>query len=159
MVPHVVSEMGSLWRDDFLFLRRVAEEVGEPEGVLLLPPDLDAAQLKGVIGRLRLFAGARTHSTLAAISSGVPTVCIGYSVKARGIAQDVYGHLDWLVPGQDLDDPAAFCERMVSLGEQEAAIRRRLAQVNPLFRERAREAARRFLDLLEHPPRSVLKNP
>jgi colanic acid/amylovoran biosynthesis protein len=148
LVPHVISEMGDVYRDDSLFLQRVAQLVQEPERVLVLDRTLNAAQVKWAISRLRLFAGARTHSTLAAISSGVPTICIGYSVKARGIAQDVYGHLDWLVKGQALADPAFLCERMVSLSDQEAAIRSHLEQVKPIFRQRARDAARHLMDIL-----------
>jgi polysaccharide pyruvyl transferase WcaK-like protein len=147
LIPHVRSEMGSQWRDDYLFLRRVAQEVRESEGVLMADPDLNAAQSKWLLGRVRLFAGARTHATLAAISSNVPTLCIGYSLKARGIAQDVYGHLDWLVRGEELDDPSALCDRLVSLGEQEEAIRSHLERVNPEFRRRVRAAAQRFVEL------------
>jgi colanic acid/amylovoran biosynthesis protein len=149
LIPHVMSEAGDVERDDYLFLRRVAQLVQEPERVFVLGPNLNAAQTKWVISRLRVFAGARTHSTLAAISSGVPTICIGYSMKARGIAKDVYGHLEWLVKGQDLIDPSVLCDRLVSLCDQESAIRQHLERVNPTFRQRAREALKRFLDIIE----------
>ena len=42
--------------------------------------------IKGYISRCELFIGARTHATIAAYSTGVPTLVLGYSVKARGIA-------------------------------------------------------------------------
>ncbi len=51
----------------------------------------NAKELKGYISRCRAFVGARTHSTIAAYSTGVPTLAIGYSVKARGIAKDLFG--------------------------------------------------------------------
>lgn len=38
-----------------------------------------------------MFIGARTHATIAAYSSLVPTLVVGYSVKARGIARDLFG--------------------------------------------------------------------
>ena len=38
-----------------------------------------------------MFVGARTHATIAAYSTGVPTLAVGYSVKARGIARDIFG--------------------------------------------------------------------
>ncbi len=149
LIPHVISPGGDIDRDDHAFLKRVAQLIQEPDGVLVLGPDLNAAQTKWVISRVRVFAGARTHSTLAAISSSVPTVCIGYSMKARGIAKDVYGHLDWLVKGQELMDPAVLCDRLVSLSRQEVEIRSHLERVNPVFRRRAREATRRLLDTVE----------
>jgi polysaccharide pyruvyl transferase WcaK-like protein len=88
LIPHVISEVSAVYRDDYLFLRQVAQLVQEPERVLVLSPNLNAAQTKWVISRVRVFAGARTHSTLAAISSGVPTICIGYSVKAERTRPD-----------------------------------------------------------------------
>ena len=48
-------------------------------------------ELKGYIARCRFFIGARTHSTIAAYSSGVPTLVLGYSVKSKGIAKDLFG--------------------------------------------------------------------
>ena len=148
LIPHVISETGDVYRDDYLFLCKIAQLVQAPERVLVLGPNLNAAQTKYVIGRVRMFAGARTHSTLAAISSGVPTICLGYSMKARGITKDVYGHLDWLVKGQDLVNPSILCERLVSLGNQESAIRLHLERVNPVFRQRAMDAVTRFLDIV-----------
>lgn len=149
LIPHVFSECGDIERDDYLFLREVAQQAQEPEGVHVLEPGLNAAQTKWVISRVRAFAGARTHSTLAAISSCVPTICIGYSMKARGIAKDVYGHLDWLIPGSDLvKAPSILCDRLVSLCDQESTIRSRLEHVNPMFQLRAREAAGRLLEIV-----------
>jgi polysaccharide pyruvyl transferase WcaK-like protein len=149
LIPHVTSEVTDLWRDDYLFLRRVAQKVQKPDQVLLLGPDLNAAQTKWVISQVRAFAGARTHSTLAAISSGVPTICIGYSVKARGIAKDVYGHLEWLVNGQDLvKTPSLLADLFASLLDQEPEIRSHLGHVNSVFQQRARKAAERFAEIL-----------
>ena len=149
LIPHVFSESGWLARDDYLFLREVTRQIQGPEGVLVLEPGLNAAQTKWVISRLHVFAGARTHSTLAAISSGIPTICIGYSMKAKGIARDVYGHQDWLISGSDLvNDPSSLCDRLVSLYEQGAAVRLQIEQTIPLFQMRAREAATRLLEII-----------
>jgi len=149
LIPHVTSEVGLTSRDDYLFLSRVAKLLKEPEGVMTLDPIYDAAQLKWVISRVRVFAGARTHSTLAAISSCVPTVCIGYSMKARGIAQDVYNHLDWLITGQELvNDPTILRDRFDSLLSNYAEIRSHLEQENPEFVQRARNAAEQIANII-----------
>ncbi len=34
---------------------------------------------------------ARTHASIAGYSTGVPTLVVGYSVKAVGIASDLFG--------------------------------------------------------------------
>lgn len=75
---------------------------GEPR-VLMLDPTLTAPQLKGYIARMRCFIGARTHATIAAYSTYVPTLALGYSIKARGIARDLFGdETGYLLPVQEL---------------------------------------------------------
>jgi polysaccharide pyruvyl transferase WcaK-like protein len=55
--------------------------------------------------------GARTHSTIAAYSSGVKTLVIGYSVKSRGIAKDLFGDYEgYVLPVQELSSPDALVE-------------------------------------------------
>ncbi|MBO5622010.1 MAG: polysaccharide pyruvyl transferase family protein, partial [Butyrivibrio sp.] len=52
------------------------------------------------------FVGARTHSTIAAYSSNVPTLVIGYSVKSRGIATDLFGdYTHYVLPVQEISEP------------------------------------------------------
>ena len=143
LIPHVISESGDINRDDYAFMSRVAAQIGQPTRVFILPPTYNANQSKWIISRVRAFAGARTHSTLAAISSCVPTICIGYSMKAEGIARDVYGHPGWLLSGQDLvKDCGVLRDRYMPLLAEEATIRAQLEQVNHVMRERARLAAR-----------------
>ena len=60
-------------------------------GRVVLVTDQTAPVLKGYIARCRFFVGARTHATIGAYSSGVPTLVAGYSVKSRGIARDLFG--------------------------------------------------------------------
>lgn len=55
------------------------------ERVLMLPAGLGAAETKWAISRLDWFCGTRMHSTIAALSSGVPAAAIAYSGKTRGV--------------------------------------------------------------------------
>ena len=65
--------------------------------------DHNCEELKGYIARCSFFIGARTHATIAAYSSCVPTLVVGYSIKAKGIAQDIFGKVDnYLIPVQDI---------------------------------------------------------
>ena len=86
LIPHVV------WghNDDRTVLRRLYEEFGCHERLILVE-DHTAPELKYIISHCRMFIGARTHATIAAYSSCVPTLVVGYSVKARGIARDLFG--------------------------------------------------------------------
>lgn len=71
--------------------------------VFVLPGNLGAMQLKGYIARLKALVTARTHASIAGYSTAVPTLVIGYSVKARGIARDLFGREEGhLIPVQEL---------------------------------------------------------
>lgn len=60
-------------------------------------------QLKDCIARCSFFIGARTHATIAAYSSCVPTLAVGYSVKAKGIATDLFGtEKNYVLPVQEI---------------------------------------------------------
>lgn len=89
LIPHVRLSFS----DDMDELRPIYEKYQSTGRVLLVDDNsLNARQLKYIISKCRVFVGARTHATIAAYSSGVPTLSIGYSVKARGIARDLFGN-------------------------------------------------------------------
>lgn len=52
---------------------------------------LNAGQIKFVISQLEFLITARTHASIAAYSTYVPTLVIGYSIKSVGIATDLFG--------------------------------------------------------------------
>jgi polysaccharide pyruvyl transferase WcaK-like protein len=53
--------------------------------VTITSRDLDEREVKWVISKLDWFCGTRMHSTIAALSSGVPTASVAYSDKTRGV--------------------------------------------------------------------------
>ncbi len=104
LVPHVVWG----YNDDRKPLGELYNEFKDTGRVYLLE-DAPAEELKGYIASCSFFVGARTHSTIAAYSSGVPTLVIGYSVKSRGIAKDLFGTFDkYVLPVQLMEDPDAL---------------------------------------------------
>ncbi|SUY29958.1 polysaccharide pyruvyl transferase family protein [Clostridium perfringens] len=96
LTPHVMIENNN----DFEILNKIYEEFKETKRVIILPNNLNAIQYKGYIARMRAFIGTRTHATIAAYSNSVPTMVLGYSVKSRGIAKDLFGY-ERLVLGID----------------------------------------------------------
>ena len=96
--------------------------------------DHTAPELKSIIARCRMFVGARTHATIAAYSSGVPTLVVGYSVKARGIARDLFGtEAHYVLPVQDLKTGDDLSDAFRWLLENEDAVRTRLEAVMPEY--------------------------
>lgn len=125
LVPHVF-EPGN---DDQTFMSQLRNRIDEPDARLSLldARELSCMQIKQVIGRLHAFIGARTHATIAAMSRGVPTLSIGYSVKALGINEEVFGSAEWLVPHDKLD-AAKLSARYSAMDQSAPQIREALAQ-------------------------------
>ncbi len=145
LIPHVVLE----GNDDRVPLRRLYEEFAAT-GRVLLVEDHNCCELKGFISRCRMFVGARTHATIAAYSSCVPTLVLGYSVKSKGIARDLFGAEEhYVLPVQELKDPNELVAGFEWLMEHEREIRAHLEQTMPSYRQRAMlagEAVERLMD-------------
>lgn len=86
LIPHVV------WNDndDRVPLSCLYDEYAS-SGRVLMMNDADAPTMKGIIRQCRFLVAARTHASIAGYSTGVPTLVMGYSVKSRGIATDLFG--------------------------------------------------------------------
>lgn len=100
LIPHVVVENN----DDRQPLEVLYNMYKNTNRVELLP-DCNCEEIKGYISRCRFFIGARTHATIAAYSTKVPTLVVGYSVKAKGIAKDIFGQYEnYVIPVQSLKE-------------------------------------------------------
>lgn len=101
LIPHVDPLDGSVINSDSAYMHKILQKVranGFNENQIdILPATLNASQLKAVIRKCAYFMGARTHATVAALSQGVPTTSIAYSVKAKGINQDLFGHTNYVL--------------------------------------------------------------
>lgn len=94
LIPHVIWEHTDD-RKPLLTLYKKFYNTGR----ICIIPDCKAEELKGFIGRCRFMIAARTHASIAAYSQKVPTLVLGYSVKARGIAQDIFGtYENYVIP-------------------------------------------------------------
>lgn len=133
LIPHVVWEQN----DDRKPIHELFDRFKETGRVVEIG-DGTCEELKGYISRCRLFVGARTHATIAAYSSLVPTLVVGYSVKARGIARDLFGTEEhYVMPVQSLSRQEDLTEGFKWLLEQEEAIRKHLKEVMPAYQGRA----------------------
>lgn len=144
LIPHVVWDRSN----DFIPLTSLYEKFKDTGRVILLQ-DHNATQLKGFIARCRLFIGARTHATIAAYSSCVPTLVIGYSVKARGIARDLFGTEDkYVLPVQDLKTTKQLIEGYEWLNNHADGITQKLKKSIPEYIIKARRNGSAVMDLL-----------
>lgn len=133
LIPHVVWARS----DDRIPVRALASEF-RGEKRVITADDMPAEQIKGIISGCRMFIGARTHATIAAYSTMVPTLVIGYSVKARGIAQDLFGtDENYVLPVQNLREPEELTKAAGWLLDHESDIRAQLVQNMPAYRASA----------------------
>ena len=141
LVPHVAPLDGNPRNNDEHYLRQIATALGDTGGrVRCVPSGCNAPQLKDIISHCRYFIGARTHATIAAFSTGVPTISIAYSVKARGINHDLFGHERYVLDTR-LVSADSLAASLLLLEQEEDAIHHLLAERIPVLREGAARGA------------------
>ncbi len=89
LVAHVYWEKSN----DLDPIEKLFDDFSNTERICIIK-DNDASKLKGYISACKIFVGARTHAIVAAYSSYVPTLAVGYSVKSKGIAKDIFGEYE-----------------------------------------------------------------
>lgn len=145
LIPHVI------WMnyDDRTVLNALYNKFKDSGRVFLID-DCNCEELKGYIARCRFFVGARTHATIAAYSSKVPTLVVGYSVKSKGIARDLFGKEQYYVlSAQALKSQEDLTDAFRWLIAHERDIRYRLERIMPeycLRSQRGAEAVKQLMD-------------
>ena len=133
LIPHVISE----GNDDLTVLKQLYDEFKDTKRVLLIG-DHNCMELKGYIARCKFFVGARTHATIAAYSSCVPTLVLGYSVKSRGIANDLFQTNEhYVLPVQSLSDPLELARNFDWIMDHEQEIKTHLKNIIPDYISKA----------------------
>lgn len=150
LIPHVYDIEKNT--QDIAILRRLKEKYAAQPRVVLVEREYSSAQLKYIIARCRFFIGARTHSMIAAYSSGVPALALSYSLKSLGIARDLFGTQEgYTVSWKDLDRE----DRLLTLFREflldgEEQMKQRYARLLPEYRNRMLVATQTILDSMEN---------
>lgn len=138
LIPHVVWH----YNDDREPLSQLYEMFKDTGRVVMID-DHNAEELKGYIARCRFMVVARTHASIAAYSTQVPTLVVGYSVKARGIAKDIFGAEDkYVIPVQSLQRENELLEGFKWLMENEENLKALYNQVMPEYIGRVYKATK-----------------
>ena len=133
LIPHVRQE----GNDDLIPIKQLADEL-KNERILVAEEDYNCMQLKDIIAKCKMFIGCRTHSTIAAYSTCVPTLVVGYSVKARGIAKDIFGdYNDLLVDVREFKSDKDLLNKYLKFCEREVELKAHLEKVMPAYINRA----------------------
>lgn len=136
LIPHVV------WSDnDDRRPLQILYDKFYDTGRVAMVLDAPTIQLKTIIASCRLMIAARTHASIAAYSSEVPTLVVGYSVKARGIARDIFGTDEhYVLPVQSLQSEDDLVHAFQWLMSHETNIRLHYANFMPDYIGQTKEA-------------------
>lgn len=100
--------------------------------------DRNCEELKYIISKCRFMVAARTHAGIAAYSTQVPTLVVGYSVKATGIARDLFGDEEhYVVPVQSLKKETDLLNAFLWICRNENEIREHYKHFMPLYINKA----------------------
>lgn len=136
LTPHVIQEDN----DDYELLMEFYNNYKNTNRVLILPNNLNAIQYKGYISRMRFFIGARTHATIAAYSNLIPTMVLGYSIKSKGIAKDIFGEQKLVLSLEDISNTEKLKEKFDELLKDEKQIKSILQESIPEIKKMAYKA-------------------
>lgn len=128
LIPHVY------WadQDDPAVLRRFkADAFPEEPRVQVLEGFYNCCQLKYIISNCRYYFGARTHSMIAAYSSGVPAVALGYSMKSKSIVNNLGLGEGFYIDCAAVNTPSAFTQAFDSLRDKEESYKSTMARLLP----------------------------
>ena len=140
LIPHVVWSHS----DDRIPLKILYDRFKDTKRICMIE-DHTAEELKGFIARCRFLIAARTHASIAAYSEKVPTLVIGYSVKAKGIAQDLFGtYENYVLPVQSLKNKNDMIDAFKWLQNNESNIKKQLDTIIPNIKEQVSSINRIF---------------
>lgn len=146
LIPHVIWEDNNDDRKPSKFLY---DKFKYTNRVVLIEDD-NCEVLKGYISRCRFFIGARTHSTIAAYSTYVPTLVVGYSIKAKGIAKDIFGtYENYVIPVQNLENKGDLLKSFKWMLDREDSIKDHMNKFIPSYKEKSLDAAKELSKIIE----------
>ncbi len=90
LIPHTITEKHMGKNDDLEICKQIADQIGRPdrvfvENTILYTPN----EIKWLIAQCSFFVGSRFHALVAALSSAVPCLAIGWELKYEEL-------MDWV---------------------------------------------------------------
>jgi len=145
LIPHVYKAGENL--QDIAILNMFYEKFKEyGDRISFVNEDLTCEELKYIISKCRFLVAARTHASIAAYSSGVPTLVLGYSVKAKGIAEDLFGtDENYVIDRAAVSGADDVKKAFIYIVEHENEIRDRLDAFLPEYKKTLSDAVEKYV--------------
>lgn len=132
LLPHVLMPTDN----DLALLQEVYRQTKHTGRVSIISEKLSATEYKYIISKCRFGVFARTHASIAAYDSCVPSLVIGYSVKSGGIAQDL-DVTDYVLPVQSMHTEDNLLLAFNKMIANEAVIKKTLEDRIDAYRSKA----------------------
>lgn len=150
LISHVMDQVGH-FESDLAACMDVTRTLVEMDAsrIKVTPLTLDQSQVKWLISQMDWFCGTRMHSTIAGLSSGVPTASISYSDKTKGVF-DTCGQGEHVVDPRCLSTPEVISKLLASYRSMNAtrdSLNKHLPGVLQVADEQVRKIANHILQL------------
>lgn len=133
LIPHV--NVGPAL-NDIIPERELYEKYKECGRIALIQEE-SADKLKYVILKCRMLITLRTHASIAAYSSEVPTLVLGYSIKSKGLAKDIFGEIEPYVLDINEDNLGKkLVSKFVSIDQNYDIVKGKLEEVIPEYKDK-----------------------
>lgn len=134
LIPHVFWE----GQDDRIVCNLIKEKASKPDRIKILnTEEMNYCQIRFAISKCRYFIGARTHAMISAYSTCTPSIALGYSIKARGIAKDLGLDERLVIDFHNVHSSDELIERFEYLIQNEKQIKGHLQSVIPNYTKKA----------------------
>ena len=135
LIPHVVFPPDG--SNDILIAEKILAHYPDNDRIISIDDQYNCCQIKSLISKCSFFVGARTHSTIAAYSTYVPTLVVGYSSKSVGIARDLFGtEKGYVCSVQELDSDTTLLDMFIQRYAEKEPIHDYLLQTIPEYRKK-----------------------
>jgi len=130
-LPHCIGQSEKL--DDRLVGQDIFNKCKNKERVKVITDEYSAEELKALIGKCDLFIGERIHSVIGAISMGVPSIAISYTIDQRlNIISGVFGEEELICKVEEFNTDSLLA-KIMDLWERRMEIGQRLQhKIEPL---------------------------
>jgi polysaccharide pyruvyl transferase WcaK-like protein len=141
LVPHVFAPTPMPQYDDLAWHQAIHDGIGAKykSRVGVVSRDIGAPRMKYLLSHLSAYCGARMHSTIAAMSTCVPTVLLAYSEKAYGLSGMIFGDEEWVLPIGDFTAEKCM-KKVVSLLDRREEVHKYLESKIPTIRAKSAQA-------------------
>ena len=145
LLPHVKTEDCN----DLDILEKLKDEYKDEDRIYLEDEEYNCNELKYIISKSTIAVVARTHASIAAYSTLVPTLVIGYSVKSRGIAKDIFGSYNNYVISKDDLKNNELIRHFKYIDDNKNNIKKVLEEKMPDYKKQAKNLFNSVIEKLE----------